>query len=343
MALGRRITLRDVAHIAGVSTPTVSRVVNGNTKVDPEIQSRVFKAARKLGFNMIDARKNRNIAFVLGNRDTLNEFQSRILLGAENYCAQHGWDLQFISYRSDLWGQTGNVRLPQSLDRAGGVILSGTVSAGVVNALRERRMPFSVVANNVIGDWAPQLCDCVSTDDTRGASEITKHLISMGHRSIYFIGDQRFPWYAHCAEGYRAVMKESGLEPRCSEIRSEDRELGYLATKSLLVNGKRPTAIFAGNDQAAAGVYQALQESGIRVPSDMSVAGFNDTLGDVLFPSLTSAREFPTELGRHLAEFALRRIEQPDTPPQHFLMPTEIVRRESVRLIESSHASRSRS
>ena len=136
-------------------------------------------------------------------------------------------------------------------------------------------------------------------------------------------------------------MTEAGLEPRYSEIRSEDRELGYLAVKSMLAKTASPTAIFAGNDQAATGVYRALQELGIRIPDDISVAGFNDTMGDLLYPALTTVREFPRELGVHLAEVTLRRIQEPDIPPQQLLMPTEMIRRDSIRSIEPTFASTS--
>jgi LacI family transcriptional regulator len=260
-------------------------------------------------------------------------------MGAEGYCAQRGWDLQFISFVSDMGIPPGKLQLPQALtrkDRVGGVILSGTHSASVLSALRNLRVPFSVMGNNIVGDWRPEEYDCVTSDDVRGASEITQHLISQGHRSIYFVGDQRLPWYARCAEGYRRTMQETGLEPSYSEIHSGDRELGYLAAKSLLVNHRRPTAIFAGNDQAAAGVYGALQESGVRIPDDISVAGFNDTIGSVLHPALTTAREFSKEQGRHLAEFVLRRIQEPDQPSQQVVIPTELIRRDSVRSIPAS-------
>ena len=337
-----KTTLRDVARLAKVSSATVSRVASGNPQVDPEIQAAVYAAAKKLGMDLTSTRKNRTIAFVLGNRDTVNEFQSRILLGAEGHCAQHNWDLHFISFRCDLSAPPANLRLPEALTRANrvsGVILSGTHSVSILSALQEKRIPFSVVANNIVGDWRPEEFDCVSTDDVRGAAEVTQHLISRGHRSIWFIGNQRLPWFARCAQGYSQTMKDAGLEPRFSEIRSEDRELGYLAAKSLLASGARPTALFAGNDQAASGVYQALQESGIRIPDDISVAGFNDTLGDLLHPGLTTAREFPKELGNHLAEFTLRRIQEPNIPPQQLTIPTELVKRESVRRIESIPAS----
>src|SRR4051794_22307833 len=335
----KKITLQDVARAAKVSTATVSRVANGNSKVEPGIQTRVLTAARRLGIDLTSSRKNCSIAFVLGNRDTLNEFQSQVLMGAESFCAQSGWDLQFISFVSDLGIPAGRLQLPQALtrkDHVAGVILSGTHSASVLLALRDLRVPFSVMGNNIVGDWRPEDYDCVTSDDVRGASEITQHLISNGHRSIHFVGDQRLPWYARCAAGYRRTMHEAGLEASFSEIHSGDRELGYLAAKSLLVNGHRPTAIFAGNDQAAAGVYGALQESGVQIPDDISVAGFNDTIGSVLHPALTTAREFSKEQGRHLAEFILRRIQEPDHPPQQVVIPTELIRRDSVQLISNS-------
>ena len=328
--------LQDVARAANVSPATVSRVTNGNPQVDPQIQAAVFAAAKKLGVDLTLSRKNRTIAFVLGNRDTVNEFQSRVLLGAEGYCAQNDWDLQFISFRRDLNAPPANLQLPHALTkphRPGGVILSGTHSVSILAALRERRIPFAVVGNNIVGDWRPEECDCVYTDDVRGSAELTRHLIAQGHAAIWYIGNLRLPWFARCAKGYEESMKEAGLEPRFSEIHSEDRELGYLAVKSLLASGERPTALFVGTDQAASGVYQALQESGIRIPDDVSVAGFNDTIGDVLHPGLTSVREFPRELGTHLAEFTLRRIQEPDLPPQQLLLPTELIRRESVRRI----------
>lgn len=258
-----------VARLAKVITATVSRVANGNPQVEAEIQARVLAASRQLGVDLTSGSKTRNIAFVLGNRDMLNAFQSQVLMGAEGHCAQHGWDLQFISFVADLGVRARNLHLPEALirhDRVGGVILSGTHSASTLTALREKRVPFSVLGNNIVGSWGPEEHDCVTTDDVRGAAEVTRHLVSQGHRKIHFIGGQRLPWYAHCAEGYIDAMKDAGLEPRLSETRSADRELGYLAAKTLLVNGERPTAIFAGNDQAAAGVYGALQESGARIP-----------------------------------------------------------------------------
>ena len=331
----------EIARLAKVSPSTVLRVANGNPRVAPSVRSLVTAAARKLGATLETGRRNRTITCVLGNRDTVNEFQSKILLGAEGYCAQHDWDMQFICFRSDLNAPMGTVHLPEALMRAnrpGGVILTGTHSASILAALSEKRIPFSLVGNNIVGEWQPEKYDCVFTDDVRGSTEITRYLIAEGHRKIWYIGNRRLPWFARCADGYLRAMSEADLEPRFSDIGSEDRELGYLAVKALLAKGERPTALFVGTDQAASGVYQALQESGIRIPDDISVAGFNDTVGEVLHPGLTTVREFPKELGGHLAEFTVRRIHEPDLPPQQLVMPTELIRRESVRHIASSPA-----
>jgi DNA-binding LacI/PurR family transcriptional regulator len=330
----------EIARLAKAGPSAVSRMAQGNHKV-ARLEQGSRAAARDLGVNAAPVARSRTITFILGNRDTVNEFQSKILLGAEGYCTGQDWALHFVSFRSDLNAPLSNVSLPEILtssNRPSGVILSGTHSANILAALCEEEIPFSLVGNNIVGDWQPEQYDCVFTDDVRGSADITRYLIAQGHRNIWYIGNQRLPWFARCARGYRQAMKEADLEARFSEIGSEDRELGYLAVKALLASGERPTALFVGTDQAASGVYQALQESGIRIPDDISVAGFNDTIGEVLHPGLTTVREFPKELGVHLAEFTLRRIQEPDLPPQQLVMPTELIRRESVRQIAAGHS-----
>ena len=331
----------ELGRLAQAIPGAASRMTDGNHKVARSQQNSVLAAARESSVNLSPVGKTRTITFMLGNRDTVNEFQSKVLLGAEGYCTGRDWALHFVSFRSDLNAPLSNVSLPEILtssNRPSGVILSGTHSANILAALCEEEIPFSIVGNNIVGDWQPEQYDCVFTDDVRGSADITRYLIAQGHRNIWYIGNQRLPWFARCARGYRQAMKEADLEPRFSEIGSEDRELGYLAVKALLASGERPTALFVGTDQAASGVYQALQESGIRIPDDISVAGFNDTIGEVLHPGLTTVREFPKELGVHLAEFTLRRIQEPDIPPQQLVMPTELIRRESVRHISSGHS-----
>jgi DNA-binding LacI/PurR family transcriptional regulator len=324
-------TYLEVARLAKVSPATVTRIAAGSAGVSKEVSLRVRRAAAKLGTDLDRKKRTRIVAFLLSNRDVLHPFQGHILLGAEAYCAADGWEMLFLSFRYPLFGDYAEIQLPEIVGRRDllrGIILGGTNSASLLRTLRKQGMPFAVLGNNVVGEWEPADCDVVSSDDVNGAYELTCDLIAQGHRHIWFIGDLQLPWYGHCAEGYGRAMSEAALQPRVKEIHTGDRELGYLAARSILTT-PLVTAVFAGNDQVATGVYRAFGEAGIRIPADISVVGFNDTEGQNLYPALTTVREFPEEIGKHLAELVLERIRTPEIPERQLLLHTQLVRRES--------------
>ncbi len=338
----KKKSFKDLARLASVSPATVSRVAKGQMNVNSVLRARVRKTAETLGIDLEQQRaeKANIIAFMLSNRDLLHNFQARILFGSQAYCASQQRELLFMSFRYSPLTPAKDLHLPAILSQRGimrALILSGTNSPNMLEALRARQMPFAVLGNNVIGDWDPSQYDTVYSDDSEGAFEITSHLIANGHREIWFIGDEDLPWYARCASGYRRSMLEAGLQPRFSEIHSDDRQLGYLAMRSILSRRERVTAVFAGSDQIASGVYEALRQQGLKIPEDISVAGFNDSEG-ALHPPLTSVREFPEELGRHLAEFVQRRIRRPDCEAQSITIPTRLVIRESTRALPADPA-----
>lgn len=336
--MNRKLSFQDLAKHAKVSAATVSRVARGQTTVAPAIRERVRKAAAELGIDL-EERRHENatiVAFLLSNRDLLHSFQARILLGAQHYCSSQNRELLFLSFRYSPAVPAKDLHLPQillqrSLIRA--VILGGTNTPNLLEALRDQEIPFSVLGNNVIGQWNPAEYDAVYSDDEQGAYDLTTQLIADGHRDIWFIGDVDLPWYARCAEGYCKSMRQAQLQPRMSEIHSDDRQLGYLAMRSILSRRVPVTAVFAGSDPIARGVYDAVRQSGLKIPDDISIAGFNDSEASLMYPPLTSVREFPEELGRHLAEFALKRIEAPEREPQQLTIPTRVIVRESTRSI----------
>lgn len=331
----KRVTLNDLAESAKVSAATVSRVLSGNATVDPSIRKRVREVAEKLGVNLEERRKSRSrmVTFLLANRDVLHNFQARVLLGAENYCTQCNWELLFMSFRYTPEIPADALHLPQLLSKrsnAQAVILGGNNSPNLFEALNARGIPFSVLGNNVIGEWSPRECDVVYSGDISGAYEATQYLIGQGHRAIAFIGNLRLRWYERCYTGYLRAMEEARLAPTVADIHSDGSQLGYLAVKSLLSKPSPPSAVLAGSDPIASGIYTALRELGLSIPADMSVMGFNDTLGALMTPPLTTMREFPEEIGRHMAEFALDRLKSPGSPPREIMIPTQLVLRESV-------------
>jgi DNA-binding LacI/PurR family transcriptional regulator len=310
--------------------------------VDPAIRDRVLAAAGELQFDLSQRNKTKAIAFLLCNRTMLHAFHSRILLGAEEYCASQGWDIIFLSYnysRHVPWQQLHLPKVVQRHDVVRGAILAGTNSMNLIELLEHRNITFSLLGNNLLD--GPQVFrhDVVVSDDVQGSYDMTRFLIQQGHHEICFVGNTQLPWFSRCFAGYRKAMNEAGLEVRESGINSaNDAEIGYLGTKALLNSGKAVTAIFAGNDPTAHGVYKALRDSGLRIPDDISVVGCNDTVGPWAYPGLTSIREFPEQLGHHLVETLLRRIGNPDLPPQQVSIPTELIKRDSTRPVAVSRA-----
>jgi DNA-binding LacI/PurR family transcriptional regulator len=220
------------------------------------------------------------------------------------------------------------------------VILAGTNSTSLIELLHQKGMAFAVFGNNVIGK--PQDLennDVVLGDDIQGGQDATRYLIGLGHRNIWFVGNTRLPWFARSFQGYERAMHEGGLVPRESSIDSEDStECGYLGTKSLLARDQSVTAILAGNDTTAYGVYNALRDKGFSIPKDISVAGCGDTIGTWLYPALSSVREFPELIGKQLVESVLSRIAKPDQGPQLLTVPTEFIKRDSCGPVRASNS-----
>ena len=330
-----KIGLREIAAEANVSVATVSRVLNGNNRVDPAIREVVLNAAAKLDVDLSQRNKTKALAFLLSNRAMLHAFHSRILLGAEAYCAANGWDMVFLSYNYSPnvpWKELHLPKVVQRHDVVRAVVLAGTNSENLLELLDHKGIAYSVLGNNVIGEPQSLKGDMVYSDDIQGGQAMTQYLLGLGHRDIWFVGNVRLPWFARHYEGYRRAMAASGLQPKLSGLEFDDEtEMGYINTKSLLARGEPCTAILAGNDQTAHGVYKGLRDSNLKVPDDVSVAGCDDTASTWLYPGLTTTREFPEQLGQQMVKQVLTRISQPNLAPQVVTIPTQLIKRESCK------------
>ena len=217
--LPKRPTFREVARLAGVSPATVSRVAQDNPRVNGDIRNRVQAAAARLGVALGERRaeSQRMLAFLLSNRDVLHSFQARVLVGAENFCASRNWELVFLCFRYTAGLSPGELHLPQTLLRrtvARAAILAGVNHPNLLAALRERGIPFAILGNNVAGDWRPEECDVVYSNEIQGTCELTRHLLAQGHRHIWFVGNLELPWFARGARGYQSAMREAGNQHR---------------------------------------------------------------------------------------------------------------------------------
>jgi DNA-binding LacI/PurR family transcriptional regulator len=330
----KRVKLIDVARAANVSASTVSRVTTGRTAVTPEIRDRVIKAAVEVGFDLDGRKDSRIIAFVLSNRGVLHPFHCSVLMGAEAYCAEHDYGLLFLPFAYSSRVAWQELRLPAILGRpqvASGVIVAGTNSQNLLDLFTHEGIPWVVLGNNVTGDWDHREVSAVFFDDVGGAYELARYLISLGHHRIGFAGNVRLPWFARRYQGYCRAMDEAGLAPRASEVSStEGEEIGYLAAKLMLQGPARVSAVLAGDDRVARGVYQAAKDSEMNIPGEISVAGFNDTPeASALHPPLTSVRVFTEQVGKQLAQLLLKKIARPDLKGEPVSLPTQLIKRES--------------
>lgn len=330
-----KLGLREIASAANVSIATVSRVLNGSNRVDADLQRNVHKAAARLGVDLSQRNKTKALAFLLSNRTVMHSFHSRILLGAEACCAERGWEMVFLSFaysRHFSWKELHLPKAVQHRDVVRAVILAGSTSTNLLQLLDNKGITHVVLGNNVLGEHKDLNTDVVFSDDIQGSRDMTRHLISLGHRDIWFVGNTRLPWFARCYEGYSRAMIEAGLTPQQSSVDSEDdNESGYLGAKSIFSRNAQVTAIFAGNDQTAHGVYKGIRDSGLRIPDDVSVVGCDDTVGALLYPRLTTIREFPEQIGKLMVDMILNRIANPTLDPQQVTIPTELIMRDSCR------------
>jgi LacI family transcriptional regulator, galactose operon repressor len=331
-----KIKLGDVARAAKVSTATVSRFVGARGGITPETRDRIIEAAEKLGFDLEQTRRSRIIVFLLSNRSVLHPFHSAVLMGAQAYCAEHDYAMLFLPFHYSTASNSSEVALPEILLQrkiVAGVIVAGTNSRTLPQILTRKGIPWVALGNNVLATENGDLTGggSIYFDDISGAYELTRYLQTLGHRDIAFIGNLSLPWYARRHQGYVRAMREAGLKIQLNERNfREGEEMGYLAAKVILQQPQVPTAIFAGDDTAARGVYQAARDRGFRIPEDLSVVGFNDTPeAAALNPPLTSVRVFTDELGKQLAEALLRQIAKPDASVQSMHLPTQLIRRES--------------
>lgn len=329
------VNFKDVAKAAGVSFATVSRVATNSARVSPAIVKRVTEAAHRLGVDLRRKSRTKVIGFILSNRQMLHPFHSRLLAGAEAYCTECDYHTLFLPIQYGARVPWRELQLPQILlrhDLVHGFILAGSTTQNLLDFLGHKRLHFAVLGNNVIGEWQDSQYDVTWFDDAVGAYEASQYLLSLGHRQIWYVGNSRLPWFARRYEGYRRAMEEVGLSPMLSDVdSSNDGDVGYLGTKSILNRGDAVTAIFTGGDSTAQGVYQALGGSGLRVPEDVSVVGFNDIEAPMMHPALTSVHVFTEQVGRRLAQMLVNRITQSDLPPQRETIPTQLVKRESCR------------
>ncbi|WP_299303006.1 LacI family DNA-binding transcriptional regulator [uncultured Brachybacterium sp.] len=327
----RRPSMGDVAARAGVSYQTVSRVLNEPGIVRPDTRDRVLTAISELGYTRnraARALKTSRSSLIGVLTDDLSLFgPAETTTAIETAAREAGYSVVLTSMPHG----------PHSAHRIGAELLGSGVEGILVIAAHEGMTPaFSAVARSTpvvaVSAQPPHEAgvEVVGIDQGRGAHEVVEHLQRTGVRSIVHIAGPT-DWFDARARrsGFTAALEELGLDGEVVGPGDWTPRSGYELTEAVLRSGL-PEAIFAANDMIAIGVLHALHEHGLRVPEDVAVVGFDNTLGaEFLIPSLTTVAQPFAEVGRaalrHLV--SLLEGEQPAPESPLTLAPRLVVRR----------------
>lgn len=332
------VTIKDVAKRANVSVATVSRALNGHENVTEEVRKRVLSIANELRYSphhaarSLSSRRTHTVGLVLP--DLHGEFFSELMRGIDRVAREHGLHLLVSSYHGHPEEQAAALRAMRG--RVDGLLVMSPF-VGNPEFLAENLGSLPAVLMNT--QAADGMHAALGIDNYGGARAMVRHLIDCGHRRIAFIGGPANNFDAReRLRGYRDELANGlpGVQPW--ELDGEfDEASGHRATLELLSADERPDAIFAANDMMALGCLFALSQSGVRVPQDVALAGFDDIpLSRYVVPSLTTMRVDIDELGGRAMRTLLAMAPGRTVPEPAALVPALIVRQSSCMPSDSS-------
>ena len=307
-------TILDVAKLCGYSKATVSRAFASPEQVSEKTRNKIYQAAQQLNYTpdaiaraMVRGRTD-NIGFIIYEKQypvVMNPFYSPIFESVMQTCGRKGYSL-FISSHGDLKLPNGQTCVKKQLD---GIILAGHSDEQLVSDLRRQNMPVVLLNNELDMDDLT----CITTDQYGGAALAMRHLIEKGHRRIGLLAGNFSPHvYMSRYNAYRDVLTENGCEinPQLIKTIEPTVEDAIESTQKLLALEHRPTALFCTNDTIAIGAVKAILRSGLRIPEDIAVVGYDDSENSrMIEPELTTVQVDKTAMGRLAAERLIALIE----------------------------------
>ena len=319
------VTMDDVASRAGVSTSTVSHVLNGTRKVSPATVQAVQRAIQALGYipNTLARSLARSSTNTIGVAISAlsNHYFSETVHAIETECAKHGYMMLFVDTHDD---PEQELRVVTALHhrRVDGIVLAPSNGSMALEYLQANEIP-AVLVDRMMSEQFDQ----VGVENAQPTQALIEHLIAHGHRRIAFIaGRAGFSTTDERVAGYKAALQAAGLvfDAQLLVNGGSNTEPARQATVQLLRLAAPPTAIMAGNNLMTLGAMQALREAQIEVPGQMALVGFDDfDWADLFVPRLSLIAQPVKALGARAVELLLQRMAAPGAPPQSVrLAPT---------------------
>jgi len=329
------VTIHDIAQHLGIAVSTVSKALNDYSDVSEATRKRVQTAAREMGYHPSAAaqslrrRKTKKIGLVLNSPiGFIGEYLSRVMIGVALAAEEEGYHVVLYTPIADPLDQLTRICRAREVD--GLLLLWGDLTAENLTLMQTENIPFVVVARRVDEYEVP----FVVGDNKGGALELTRHLLSLGHRRIGFTSwaTERTTNLDRLA-GYKQALAEAEI-PYDDDLVvpiTREPENRYAAMNKLLDLANPPTAVFAFHDYVAIQALQAATDRGLQVPEDVAIAGFDGMYSSLITsPPLTTVKHPVREIGQQAVEILLKHISDPNLPPQKAILPTELVPRKST-------------
>lgn len=336
------LTIKDIAKIAGVSTMTVSRVINNEKYVKTETKDRVLKLILEYGYEpnffakSLKSRKSKTIGLIIG--DIENPYYSRLAKGVIDVAESSDYNVIVCNskYKAELSERYINMLIKKGVD--GVLIATVDVFSELINKLNKRDIPFVLITRKLD---LPGI-NYITADDYLGGRIAAEYLISLGHKKIFFLKAANVWGSNERIRAFTDVLKENSIyydESYFSDY-LENLDQSYNTTKKFLTEDKNKnfTAIIGGNDFLAIGAMEAIIESGLNIPEDISLIGYDNlNITSILKVSLTTVQQPKLRFGELATKRIIQMIENHEETkknPQKLVIKPELVIRKSCRKLD---------
>lgn len=328
-------TMKDVARLAGVSTSTVSHVINKDRFVSEAVTRKVDAAIKELNYapsalaRSLKIKQTRTIGMLI--TASTNPFYSELVRGVERSCFERGYSLVLCNTEGNEQRMNRNLETLMQ-KRVDGLLLLCTETHQPSREIMQRYPSIPTV----MMDWSPfdGETDLIQDNSLLGGDLATQYLIDKGYSRIACITGPLDKTPARLRlEGYREAMTRAGLAiPAGYEITGDfEFNGGFEAMQTLLSHKQRPEAVFVGNDAMAVGVYKALYQAGLRIPLDIAIIGYDDIeLASYMTPPLTTIHQPKDELGELAVNVLIHRMAQPTIQQQRLQLTPVLMARGSA-------------
>lgn len=325
-------TIYDVAKAAGVSIATVSKVINRTGRISEKTRLKVTQVMEELRYqpsmvaSALTGKRMNTIGLLI--KDLANPFFAEVARAVEDRGQELGFSVVMCSTDNDSDKEAGYIALLKQKKVDGIIVAAGFRNDDALKDLIRDHVPVALISQEI-----PELAiDSVSVDDFLGGYLVTSHLLSLGHRHIAMIAEDGRSSNGRI-RGYRRALQEAGIAFDVDMLVTCDAsvEEGFRHGGRFMDAEHPPTAIFASNDMLAIGVMKAARERNVKIPDDLSVAGFDNTiLAAFVDPPLTSVAQPIQEMGRRVVDLLVQSMENGNKTKQRVVLRPELVVRQST-------------